>query len=196
MVMEQKYFHGNFTPEDLAQCLLVHFNRGNLVVNKLGSEEKVAVQIQTRQSRTSGGETALGITFQSVEDGVAVQVGQQAWLGIAASLGYSALSAIRNPFNLLHRIDDIAQDFEYMQLTDEVWKVLTANARALGSGYELSKRLSRITCDYCRTANPTGASNCIACGAPMGDLQPKACKNCGYILLSSDEFCPNCKMKL
>jgi len=194
--MEQKIYHGNFTPDDLAECLLVHFNRGNLRVQKLGSDDRVAVQIQTRERRTSGGETALGITFQAVEDGVSVQVGEQSWFGVAASLGYSALAAIRNPFTLLHRIDDIAQDLEYVQLTDEVWKVLCANAKALGSGYELSDRLRRIVCEYCRTANPAGAPNCIACGAPMGDVQPVTCKNCGFVVLNTEQICPNCKARL
>jgi len=165
-------------------------------VNKMGAGEQVAIQIQTRQDRTSGGQTALGITFQSVEDGVAVQVGQQTLMGVAASLGYSALSTIRNPFNLLHRIDDIAQDLEYIQLTDEVWKVLKANAKALGSGHELSNRLKRITCEFCRSANPTATPSCIACGAPMGDLQPKTCSNCGFVLLSTDRSCPNCQSKI
>jgi hypothetical protein len=191
--MEQKVFHGQFKPEDLAQCLLVHFNRGNLVVQKIGSGENLAIQIKTRDQRTSGGETALGVNFQAVDDGVIVQVGQQAWFGIAASLGISALAAFRNPLNLLHRLDDIAQDFEYVQLTDEVWRVLKSNAKALGSGYELSDRLKRVTCEYCLTANPVGAPGCAACGAPMGRLQPFTCKNCGFLLSSRDKICPNCK---
>lgn len=191
--MEQKIFHGQFTEEELAECLLVHFNRGNLQVQKIGESNNLAVQIKTRESRTSGGETALGISFQKVEDGVMVRVGQQAWFGIAASLGLSALAALRNPLNLLHRLDDIAQDIEYVQLTEEVWKVLESNAKALGSGYELSERLKRVTCGYCLTANYTGAPSCDACGAPLGNLQPFTCRNCGYLLFSHDRFCPNCK---
>ena len=191
--MEQRIFHGLFKPEDLARTLMVHFNRGNMEVQKIGGGDNLAVQIKTRDYRTSGGETALGISFLSVEDGVMVQVGQQAWFGIAASLGLSALAAFRNPLNLLHRLDDIAQDIEYVQLTDEVWRVLESNARALGSGYELSERLKRVTCEFCLTANSTGAPSCIACGAPMGHLQPFTCKYCGYLLGSSDKVCPNCK---
>ena len=194
--MEQRIFHGTFTPEEFAECLLVHFNRGNLQVQKIGGGNSMAVQIKTRDLRTSGGETALGITFQSVEDGVMVQVGQQTWFGIVASLGISALAAFRNPLNLLHRLDDIAQDFEYVQLTDEIWKVLDSNAKALGSGYELSERLKRIMCDYCLTANHTGAPSCIACGAPLGHLQPFTCKNCGYVLFEFEKTCPNCRIPI
>jgi hypothetical protein len=190
--MEQRVFHGQFTPGDLAQCLIVHFNRGNLEVQKLGSDNNLAVQIKTRDYHTSGGETALGVSLQSVEDGVMVRVGQQAWLSVAASLGISALAAFHNPLNLLNRLDDIAQDIEYVQLSDEVWRVLETNAKAMGSGYELSKRLKRVTCEYCLTANPTGAPSCIACGAPLGQLQPSTCRHCGYLLGSRDKICPNC----
>ena len=136
--MEQKIFHGDFSPIDLADCLIANFDRGNLSVQKLGKDTKVLVQIATSLWRTSGGSTAISVLLQKVEDGVAVQVGQQAWLGIAASLGYTALSALRNPFTLLGRLDDLAQDMEYVQLSDEIWRVLEGNASALGTGFELT----------------------------------------------------------
>ena len=191
--MEQKIFHGVLKPEDLATCILLHFNRGNLEVHQIGSGDSIAIQIRTIQGSSSGGKTALGISFQKVEDGVAVQVGEQAWFGIAASLGFSTLLALRNPLNLLGRIDDVFQDLEYLQLSDEVWKVLTANAKALGTGFALSERLHRLACEYCQTANPAGVPSCIACGAPMGHLQPSTCPNCGFVLVTSDKKCPNCK---
>ena len=93
----------------------------------------------------------------------------------------------------MHRIDDIAQDFQYLQLTDEIWKVLSSKVKIIGSGYHLSERLKRIVCEYCLTANPVGAPNCDACGDPLGNSQPKTCKNCGYVLVKSDLYCPNCK---
>ncbi len=194
--MEHKIFHGQFSPEELAECLQVHFNRGNLTVQKVEYEDGLGVQIKTREFRTSGGDTALGIFLKKVEDGVSVQIGQQNWVGIAASIGYSAFATFINPVNLLNRLDDIAQDVEYMQLSNEVWKVLETNARALGSGYELSERLHRIACEYCGAANPAGMPTCIACGAPMGSVQPTSCKNCGYIILDHVSVCPNCKSKL
>ncbi len=194
--MEQRIFHGDFSTDDLAACLLVHFNRGNLAVDRYQSDDTTIVQIRTRENRPSGGDTALTFTFQKVSDGVAVQAGQQALFGVAASLGISALTAMRNPLNLLHRLDDIAQDLESMQLTDEAWKVLNANAQAMGSGYELSARLHRIACEYCLTANPVGAASCAACGAPLGNAQPATCKNCGYVVLNSETICPNCRKAL
>ncbi len=170
--MEQRIFHGPISPEQLAECLMVHFNQGNLEVIKMGDGNQIAVQIKSKQGRIAGGETALGVTFQAVEDGVAVHVGRQTWAGIVASLGFSALAALRNPFNLIHRLDDITQDLEFLQLTEEVWKTLESNARFIGTGYDISERLKSIACDYCHTANPAAAPNCISCGAPLGKLQP------------------------
>jgi hypothetical protein len=191
--MEQRIFHGKFTSDDLADCLILHFNRGNLITQKLTNGENLSIQIRTKEGRTSGGETALGVSFQPVEDGILVQISQQTWAGIAANLGVSAIEAIINPFNLLHRIGDITQDFEYIQLTDEVLSVLEANAKALGGGYELSDHLKRILCDYCQTSNPASESSCLACGAPLGLNQPQICSHCGLALNKLDRYCPNCK---
>ncbi len=190
--METRIYHGKLTPTDLANALIAHFNRGNMRVQQFGTSEKAAVQIATSSYATSGGQTAISATFQKVEDGVSVQVGQQAWLGVAASLGLTALSTLANPWNLLSRLDDVAQDIEYIQLVDEIWKVIDGTARALGSGYQLSERLRRIVCSYCNAANPVGESRCVACGAPLGDVQPGTCKNCGFVITKSERYCPNC----
>lgn len=193
--MAKKVFHGNFTPEDLASLINLHFNRGNLETRKIGSGEQIAVQIRSKLAAKSGGQTAIGITFQSFDDGVIITVGKQQWAGVIASLGFSTLAALRNPFTLLGRIDDIAQDIEYLSLEEEIWRVLETNAKSRGSKYDLSHRLKRIACDYCNTANPVDAPACIACGAPLGNLQPRTCKHCGYILENFENICPNCKQR-
>jgi hypothetical protein len=119
-------------------------------------------------------------------------VGQQAWLGVAASLGQTAFSALRNPFSLLGRLDDLAQDIENIQLSERVWKVIDRAVVNLGASRALSERLSRITCDYCGSANPLGEGSCLACGAPMGAAHPTACPRCGFAIASEEECCPNC----
>jgi hypothetical protein len=192
--MNQRIFHGDFTAQTLAGCLISNFNRGNLRVQVLGENPTILVQIASSEHSAAGGQTALSILLQNVADGVAVQVGQQNWLGVAASLGLTALSAFRNPFNLLGRIDDLAQDFENLQLSDDVWKVLEGNANALGTGYQLTSRLQRYVCEYCAVANPPGEPSCIACGAPLGNVQPSTCKKCGYILVKNEKVCPNCRL--
>jgi hypothetical protein len=190
--MEQRIFHGKLTPADLSQSIMAHFNRGNLRVQQIGTGEKIAVQIATAQSTMAGGQTAMSVTLQQVEDGVAVQIGKQTWMGVAASLGFSALTALMNPWSLLDRLDDIAQDVESLKLSEEVWNTIETTARALGSGYELSDRLRRMVCSFCGVANPIGEPSCIACGAPLGEDQPKTCSKCGLVIRGKIKVCPNC----
>jgi len=194
--MERRILHGNIKPNDIAQALMAEFNRGNLYAQAVGQTNKLAVQITTRMGSQSGGQTALTVSVQKVEDGIMVEIGQQAWLGVAASLGQTALSALRNPFNLLGRLDDLAQDIENMQLQEKVWRTIDRAAMALGASHELSERLQRVVCEYCETANPLGEGSCIACGAPLGDAQPITCSNCGFVITKEESFCPNCKQKL
>ncbi len=191
-----RIFHGNLTPDDIARALVARFNRGNLRAQQLGSGNKVIVQIGTSQMSHSGGETAMSVNMLKADDGVSVQIGQQAWLGVAASLGQTALAAFLNPFNLLGRLDDLAQDIESLQMTDEVWKTIEETARGANATFELSERLRRLVCEYCHTANPVGEPSCIACGAPLGDIQPRTCLNCGFVVRSNETICPNCHKPL
>jgi len=194
--MEQKIFHGNISPSDLARALEAAFTQGNLYAKRVGSGDKIAVQIASRPNARSGGQTALTISIQQMQDGVLVQLGEQTKMGIAASLGQTAFAAIRNPFNLLHRLDDLAQDIQNLQLSDDVWEIINKAAQIAGATHELSERLQRLTCNYCLAANPVGDASCIACGAPLGEMQPRTCKACGYVVNGTEETCPNCQNKL
>ena len=194
--MEEKVFHGNLNPADLARALQAGFTRSNLYAQTIGKGDKMAVQITSRPGARSGGHTALTISIQKVKEGVHVQLGKQAWMGIAASLGQTAFAAMRNPFSLLHRLDDLAQDIQNLQLDDDVWEVITKAAHAAGASHELSEKLKRTTCEHCRTANLVGDASCIACGAPLGDQKPQTCLNCGYVITGNEQNCPNCKKAL
>ena len=197
--MDRRIFHGNIEPTDLAYALAAAFNTGNLQAQIVGPADKLAVQIATRAGSRSGGQTAITVSIQAVEDGVMVDVGEQAWFGVAASLGetaLTALTALRNPFRLVNRLDDLAQDIENLQLNETIWKVIDRTVASLGASMKLSDKLSRISCEYCGTANPLGEGNCLACGAPMGDAHPTACTKCGFVIGPTDQVCPNCNRKL
>ena len=194
--MQRRIFHGNIKPNDIAYALMAEFNRGNLLTQVVGNKDKMAVQIATRMGTTSGGQTALTISLQAVEDGILVELGQQAWLGVAASLGHTALSALRNPFSLLGRLDDLAQDIESIQLNEKTWQVIESAVTALGASYALSEKLSRISCAYCGSANPLGEASCLACGAPLGEVHPTTCRTCGFVVSGEETICPNCNAKL
>ncbi|MBU2611369.1 MAG: zinc ribbon domain-containing protein, partial [Chloroflexi bacterium] len=184
--------HGNITPADVTQALLAEFNQGNLRAQILGESNNLTIQIATSQFSRSGGQTALAVNIQKFADGVTVQIGQQQWMGVAASLGQTAIAALMNPMNLLGRLDDIAQDIQNLQLNEKVWEIIAREVRAKGASHQLSERLSRLTCEYCGAANPVGEASCVACGAPLGAVQPTTCGKCGYVLTHGERFCPNC----
>jgi predicted Zn-ribbon and HTH transcriptional regulator len=196
--MEQRTYHGQITPQQVGEALLARFNHGNLRAQLFGDKDRVIVQIATRTRPTSGGRAALSVTIRRIEneDGITVKIGKQDWLGVAASLGTTAFSAIRNPWSLLNRLDDIAQDFEYLQLAEKTWEAIAETARSAGAAQELSERLRRTMCEYCYTANQIGAPSCISCGAPLGRVQPQTCQNCGYVVKEDEMVCPNCKKRL
>lgn len=195
--MERKIFHGTIKPVDIAQALLAEFNQGNMRAQTLGHSDRLVVQLGTRPDAMSGGQTAMTVTIQSLEgEGIMVELGQQAWLGVAASLGMSALAAIKNPFSLLGRLDDIAQDIENLQIKEKIWLVISKAAQAAGASAELSENLRRTTCEYCHVANPVGAPSCGACGAPLGRVQPGTCPHCGFVVKTGATTCPNCRKPL
>ncbi|MDO8754052.1 MAG: zinc ribbon domain-containing protein [Anaerolineales bacterium] len=195
--MERKILHGNIKPVDIAQALLGEFNQGNLRAQTIGQSDKMIVQVSSRQDAMSGGQTAMTVTIQQMgEEGIIVELGEQAWFGLAASLGATALAAIRNPFSLLGRLDDIAQDIEHLQLGERIWQVIAKTVRTAGASTELSNKLKRLTCEFCYAANPVGVPACLACGAPLGNVQPDTCKRCGYVVNADDKICPNCNQEL
>lgn len=194
--MERRIFHGNIKPNDVAHALMAEFNRGNMHAQVLGTKDRIAVQIATRNGTPSGGHTALTVNLQTVEDGILVELGQQAWLGVAASLGHTAISVLRNPFSLLGRLDDLAQDIESMQLNEKTWMVIERTVGTLKASYALSEKLARLTCEYCGAANPVGEACCLSCGAPLGDAQPTTCRRCGFVVSLEETSCPNCNTRL
>ena len=194
--MDRRIFHGILSPTDIAQALLAEFNRGNLRAQVVGQSDKMAVQIGTRLGSRSGGQTAITVTIQKAPDGIMVELGQQAWLGVAASLGQTAFSLFRNPFNLIGRLDDLAQDIESLQLSENVWEVIARTAASAGASHQLTDRMSRLTCEFCGTANPLGEPACVACGAPLGNAHPSSCQNCGFVVLRNESVCPNCGKKI
>ncbi len=194
--MEPRIFHGNITPRDIANAITAEYHRGNLRTQVIGNDQRLVIQIATSNQPVSGGTTAVTVTIQKLADGVSVQMGQQAWLGVAASLGQTAFWTWLNPWNIINRIDDIAQDIENLQLAEKVWKTVENTMQLAGVSTELSERLRRNVCLYCNTGNPVGEGRCIACGAPMGANQPRTCKNCGFVLKREEVFCTNCGKRL
>ncbi len=190
--MTTKIYHGNITAETLAKAITNRFSDNDLAARFTKSDSQYHIQIVSRQDAQSGGKTSIGVVLQQLEDGVAVEIGKQDWLGIAASLGISALTARQNPFGLIGRLDDIAQDIENLTLDDKLWNLIDEVAATMNSSQRLSEKLRRNVCEYCNTPNPVGTPRCIACGAPQGDNQPVTCLKCGFLMTEADLICTNC----
>jgi RNA polymerase subunit RPABC4/transcription elongation factor Spt4 len=197
--MEKRTFHGNITPTDVGRALVAEFDQGNLQAQMIGDDSRAVVQIASRAVRQSGGQTAMAVVLEKVEDGVMVQLGDQQWLGVAASMGQtalSALSALRNPLFLLGRLDDLAQDISSLQLAETVWKTIQRTVDAAGASHQISERLRRTECLYCGAAVPVGEPTCPACGGPLGTVQPKSCLKCGFVPPAGAHACPKCGAKI
>lgn len=190
--MDRRIYHGNISATDLGKMLMAEFDRGNLRVQEFRSQGKVLIQIATQEWLQSGGHTALSVSIVPHQDGVAVEMGKQNWFGIIASLGKTALATLLNPWNLMSRLDDLAQDVESINLAEQVWDVIDRAAQTAGASFELSERMRSVTCSYCKTANPVGEASCLACGAPLGTVQPSTCPNCGFVVRKDEIRCPNC----
>jgi hypothetical protein len=190
--MEQFTFHGPLDIEDVARALAGEFGKGNLRVQVHGDDEFQVVQIASISRPASGGRTALTVHLSRIEDGIHVKMGQQEWMGVAASLGKTALGLLRNPAFLLGRLDDLAEDISSLQLNDRVRETIERVAESVGASFQISETLRRLTCIYCLTANPVGEPHCIACGAPMGPSQPISCLHCGFVTHVGAKNCPQC----
>ncbi len=190
--VEQRVYYGKIAPADFGEALVAAFGHGDLEAQQIGTGDQVVVQIASTQRPSSGGRTALTVQLAAVEDGVMVRMGRQDSLGVAASLGVTALMTLLKPVTFVSRVDDLAQDIAALGLTDRVWETIDRTAETLGASHQLSERLRRLTCAHCLTANPVGVPACIACGAPLGPAQPAACRKCGALLSPGEARCPKC----
>src|SRR5258707_14411158 len=190
--MTERTYHGEITPVDMAGALIAAFNQGNLHCQQVGQRDKLIGETTSREYSSSSGQVALSVTIQRNPDGVTVGIGQQEWLGVAASLGQSALATLMNPWNIINRLDDIAQDINTLTLEQQVWDAIEKFAHTVKATKTLSAALSTLTCPYCETANKVGAANCENCGAPLGGAQPVACPKCGNVMPPKSKFCASC----
>jgi ribosomal protein L40E len=195
--MDQKTYHGQIDPQELADVLVSHFDQGDLTARKTGRPDRVVVQIGTRAYRHPGDpHTSLAVTIAKAEDGVTVSVGEQQTLGIAADLVKTGIGALLNPMSLVGEIDDIVRDVSKLNLSDQVWEVVEKYCRSVGAGLGLAPEKVLVTCPFCGAGNPIGVGKCPHCGGSLADVQPVTCPKCGQILEPDAEFCTRCGARI
>jgi hypothetical protein len=195
--MDQKTYHGEIDPQELADVLVSHFDQGDLRAQKTGRTDRVVVQISTGRHRRRGDpHTSLAVTIAQAEDGVTVSVGEQQVLGVAADLVQTGIGALFNPLSLIGEIDDIVRDVSKLTLPQQVWQVIEEYCRSVGAGLGLAPEKVLVTCPFCGVGNPIGVGKCPSCGGSLADVQPITCPKCGQILEHDAKFCTRCGARI
>jgi len=95
--MTTRIYHGNLDPRQIANNLSAVFHHGNFQVQQIGDKDNLAVQIATRQNRSSGGRTAMTANISRVADGISITLGQQNWLGFGCQPGFFCIECCSKP---------------------------------------------------------------------------------------------------
>jgi hypothetical protein len=189
--MEQRTYHGDLDPDEIANALMARFNQGSVIAQRLSQGDRVLVQVGTRD-RHNRIENALTIAISKSPDGVNVAVGDQQLLDAAADLAQAGLGALFNPLSLLGNLGEIASDVSSFSLPQQVWETVDKYCRSVGATVGGAAQHMTITCPYCSVANPVGAPTCSGCGAPLGDAQPIYCPRCGQAAPHDAKSCSRC----
>ena len=193
--MEQRTYHGDLKPDELANLLMAQFNQGNSAAQRYNQGDRVMVQVGTRDNRGRV-ENALAVTISKTPDGVNVSVGEQQWLGAAADLAQAGLGALFNPLSLLGNLGEIVSDVSSFSLPQQVWQTVDKYSKSVGAGLGGDPAKRAVACPYCGVANSPGAPTCTGCGAPLGEAQPVYCLQCGQAEPHGSKFCARCGAKL
>lgn len=195
--VEQRAYHGELPPQDLARALVVRFNEGETAAHWMeGQAGRAVVQIQNRKREYGDPSTAVTIHISPTKTGITVSVSEQKVLGVAADMAKTGVKAWLNPMRLIGELDDIARNVRWLGLRSEVWKAVDEYCRNQGSARGAAGVLSNVICPYCGTPNDIGAQNCKACRAPLAEAQPIVCGRCGFMNAPQAQFCVNCSAKL
>ncbi|RME31549.1 MAG: zinc ribbon domain-containing protein [Thermoflexia bacterium] len=190
--MEQRIYRGEIDPQALADALVLQFNTGNLMAQRVGRGDNVLVQIATRDWDWGGPQSALTLGISRVEGGIRVTMGQQQWLGAVADLAQTGLMALINPLSLITRIDDIARSIAGLTLPQQVWEAVEHYCESAGARLAGALEEETVVCAYCGVGNPIGAAKCSACGAPLAAARPIVCPRCGKRSGPDARFCSHC----
>ena len=195
--VEQRAYHGEINPEDLARTLVLRFNEGETRAHAIkGEAGRAVIQIQNRRVEYGDPNTAVTVQVSPTKTGITVTVSEQKLLGVAADMAKSGVKAWLNPLNLLGELDDIARNVRWMGLRTEIWKAVDEYCQSQGSGRGAAGLLLNIVCPYCGTPNDVGTKTCVACKAPLAEAQPIVCGKCGFLNQPEATLCVNCGAKL
>jgi len=195
--VEQRLYHGELSPEDMARTLVMRFDQGETHAQWMrGEAGRAVVQVRSRKVERSDPDTAVTIHITPTKTGVTVAMSEQKWLGVAADLARTGVMGWLNPMRLLGELDDIARNVRWLSLRSELWKAVDEYCQSRGSGRGAAPLISSVVCPYCGTPNEMGAYTCQACRAPLAEAQPVVCPDCGSLNNPEAALCVNCGARL
>jgi hypothetical protein len=137
--MEQRVYHGDVSPGDLADFLVQHFDpRENLQAQKIGEGESLLVQIG-RGDQPKELRHAVSVAITRAPDGaagIAVTLGQQQWLSptmatYAASMGL--ISVLVTPWALFALLWPMSEMIGSRTLPGEIWESIDVYMASRGA---------------------------------------------------------------
>lgn len=195
--VEQRAYHGELNPKDLARALVVRFDTGETRAYWMEAEgDRAVVQIQNRRVEHGDPNTAVTVQIAPTKTGLTVALSEQKLLGVAADMARTGVAAWLNPMRLLGELDDIARNVRLLGLRPEVWKAVDEYCQAQGSGRGVAGILNHVECPYCSTPNDIGTKLCTSCQAPLAQVQPIICGHCGTLNRPEASLCVNCGKRL
>ncbi len=197
--MEQRVYHGQVSPEDVAQALLDEWDQGDTMAQAFGEEGRVIVQIGQRSAGWFSDEPrqALTLGIEPIADGLRVTMGQQQWYqdGGIQFIGGGLIGLF--PFFFAFPLGQLfggAEDDIDQRLPARVWQSIERFAGNTGAATGATRRLTTIPCPSCGVANAQGAERCSACGTSL--TAPAGCPNCGHTNPPGANFCNRCGAQL
>lgn len=202
--MEQRIYHGNISPDALADYLVGMFNQGygGTTAQKVGQGNQVLVQIgllshSGRQIRHS-----IGVSIARTPDGVSVATGQANWFD-DPGLGGSLIGALYWPPLLLF---PLARGINSYALYQDIWQAVDTYCAQTGAMQGNVTTAHAVYCHNCGVVNDEHEQVCRMCGTPLyappkrpPHYQPSqgdvVCSRCGQTV-SAGNFCNNCAAPL
>ena len=206
--MEQRIYHGNISPDALADYLVGMFNQGygGAVAQKVGQGNQVLVQIGLLSHSGRRIRNGIGVSIARTPDGVSVATGQANWFD-DPDLGGSLIGAMWWPPLLLF---PLARGINSYALYQDIWQAVDTYCAQAGAMQGSVTTAHAVYCHNCGVVNDEGDQVCRMCGAPLyaqqqvqqtPHYQPPpppgqvVCPRCGQTV-SAGNFCNNCAAPL
>ncbi len=204
--MEQRIYHGNISPDALADYLVGMFNQGydGTVAQKVGQGNQVLVQIGLLSHSGRRIRHSIGVSIYRTPDGVSVATGQANWFD-DPGLGGSLIGALYWPPLLLF---PLARGINSYALYQDIWQAIDTYCAQVGAMQGNVTTAHAVYCHNCGVVNNEGDQVCRMCGTSLYVAQQKpqpptyqptqgdvVCPRCGQTV-SAGNFCNNCAAPL